>query len=52
MIVYNLHVKCVSVLPAKTKTPLIIYPNAVLTEATAFEGLQPVARQSTQVIEP
>src|SRR5579862_768799 len=38
--------------PHETNAPLIVYSDAVLAPATAFQGFEPVARRRPQINEP
>ena len=49
MIIYYLYMQCLSTLPTKNDTPLIVYPNAKLPLTIALEGLQSVRRRYAQV---
>jgi hypothetical protein len=49
MIIHNLYVKGVVVLPKKTNSPLIIYPDAVLSFTVTPQLLQPVSRWGAQI---
>jgi hypothetical protein len=49
VIVNNFYIIGVSVPPAETDTPLIVYPNAVLPLPTAGQGLKSVPRWNPEV---
>ena len=49
MIVCDFDIVGVSVPPHEAHSPLLVDPNAVLSLAIAFEGLQPVARWDPKV---
>lgn len=52
VIVHNLDVECITILPDKTYSPLIIDANTVLSSPVAPECLQPITGWHPQVLEP
>jgi hypothetical protein len=52
VIVDDFHVIRIPVVPAKTDSPLIINPNAVLADAGAFKLFESIARRHSQFCEP
>ena len=51
MIIFQPDVFGIFLIPFKTKTPLIIHPNAVLILAIAFQSLQMIGRRNPEIIE-
>ncbi len=51
MIVNDFNVPCVVTLPFKTNSPLVIYPNAVLSFAITVQRLQAICRRDAQIIQ-
>ena len=49
MVVTELDLPRFAIKPPKTKTPLIVYPNVVCTEAVALKTLEPITRRNPQV---
>jgi hypothetical protein len=49
MIVHNLYVHGIRLSPTEADSPLVVYPNAVLTHPIASEGLQPVPRNRSEI---
>jgi hypothetical protein len=49
MIVHNLYVHGIRLSPTEADSPLVVYPNAVLTYPIASEGLQPVPRNRSEI---
>ena len=43
---------CVAALPYEADTPLIVYPNTVLTPSLPTEGLQAIAWRRTEIRKP
>jgi hypothetical protein len=50
MIIDNLDVGALSIAPAKADTPLIVYPDAMLTRALALQPFQAIRRWNAQII--
>ena len=50
MIVHELDRVCVTVLPDKADTPLVVDANAVLPRPVALQRLEPVARREAQSV--
>ena len=50
MIVGNFDVGALSIAPAKADTPLIVYPDAMLTRALALQPFQAIRRWNAQII--
>ncbi len=51
MIIFQPDVFGISLIPFKTKTPLIIHPNAVLILTVAFQSFQMIGRRNPEIIE-
>ena len=51
MIIYNLHLKGITIPPFKTDTPSLVDADTVLPYTVPFELLQAVCRWNTQVIQ-
>src|SRR6185312_535456 len=51
VIVRDFDIAGFAIIPSKTDTPLIVYPDAPLAFAIAFEGLQTVAWRVAQVVQ-
>jgi|GEM_PF-1269684 len=49
MVIYDLDVVGVACLPTKAEPPLVVDSNRVLSFAISTEGLQPIARETTQI---
>ena len=52
VVVNDLDVRSSSCGPAEAEAELVVYPNAVLPGAVAFEGLETVARRHAQIGKP
>jgi hypothetical protein len=52
VIIYNLNVLGRSVLLSKADAPLVVEPDAMLTNTPANQRFQPVSRGDTQVFQP
>lgn len=50
MIIDNFDVGALSIAPAKADTPLIVYPDAMLTRALALQPFQAIRRWNAQII--
>jgi hypothetical protein len=51
VVIKNFNVLSPSLGPSETDAPLVVYPDAVLPLPIAREGLEPVARWNSQVIQ-
>jgi hypothetical protein len=51
VVAHDFHMMCTVVMPYKTKTPLVVDSNAVLTFAIRFEKLQLVAGWHLQAVQ-
>lgn len=43
MIIYNFNIICAALIPGKTKAPLIVNPDDILTFSVATQGMKSVA---------
>jgi hypothetical protein len=51
VVVDDLDFVCVSIRPSEADPPLVVDPDAVLSSAIAFEGLEPISWRRHQVAE-
>ena len=51
MVVNDLHLLWPGVGPHEADPPLVVDPDAVLTNSVALESLEPVARRNTEILE-
>jgi len=51
MIVYDFNIPRIVIDPSKADAPLVIYPNAHLTNPASLKDLQPIARWISQVLQ-
>lgn len=51
MIVCNFDIVGVAIMPFKANSPLIVYPNTVLTFAVTMQWLESISRRNPQVLE-
>jgi hypothetical protein len=51
MVINNLDVRALSFAPDKADSPLIVYPDAMLTGALAFQRLEAIPGRNAQVVE-
>ena len=51
VVVHYLHVKWAAFSPAETDSPLLVYPNAVVSPSVSNQALQPVAAEGGKVSE-
>ena len=50
MIVHNFHVMRFALPPDEADSPLMIYPNTMLSNPVSFESLEPVARRNSKIL--
>jgi len=50
MIIYDFYIPRTILCPYETDTPLVIYPNAVLTNSVTFQWFQPISGRYAKVV--
>ncbi len=50
MVINNFDISGISVFPFETESPLLVYPNAVLTFSISGQGFESVRRRNAEVI--
>jgi hypothetical protein len=51
MIVYDFNIVSVSIAPTEADTPLVIYPNAVLSLPVSYQFLKTISRRDKKIIQ-
>jgi hypothetical protein len=52
VVIHDLNIVRVALMPAETDAPLVINPDAPSASAVAFQRLQPIPRENTQIFQP